>query len=76
MGRFWGEYIATETIIMTAEIEKAARKFPVVFTPTSRIIQRMQLERNPVTRAVFREIVGNRIDRALENCRNGKVGGE
>ena len=61
---------------MTAEIEKAARKFPVVFTPTSRIIQRMQLERNPVTRAVFRDIVGNRIDRALENCRNGKVGGE
>jgi len=42
------------------------------YTNTSKIIQQMQLSKNPVTRAVYRDILGNRIDR-LELDRLNRV---
>lgn len=40
-------------------------------TPTSELLRKWQYETNPVTKAVYRQIIGNRIDNACK-CKKAK----
>jgi len=40
-------------------------------TTTSEIIRKYETVKNPVTRWVYREIIGNRIDRCEKNTKGG-----
>ena len=44
-------------------------------TPTSELLRLWQYETNPVTKAVYRQIIGNRIDQAnIKNNPPMKIG--
>jgi len=48
---------------------------PVIayYTPTDRLMFRLEQEKNPVTRWSLRNIIGNRIDRAEERHMRTRV---